>query len=119
MLKHGGNIIQEESEVLSNVTGFTGRPILDDAISTVSFDLRAHRTSNILDSEVKGNEKFAKMNVPASHISSGRGKNRGLADSVCKSEFTNKLSESSRSHAPSNTSRPTPRQSVHTGRSVN
>lgn len=70
----------------SALSGMTGRPEID-AISTASFDIRARRPrNNILDSEVKGMEMLAKVNIPESHLKSG-----------CQSNFTNKLSESSRS----------------------
>ena len=75
----GEDSISEES----HLTEMTGRPEID-AISTISYDLQARRLpgcDNILDSEVKGMEKFAKMNVPQSHITSGR-KNAAPGDKV-------------------------------------
>ena len=54
---------EDEMSDISNVTGMTGRPEID-AISTMSFDLKAKRQTNILDSEVKGMDKFAKVCIP-------------------------------------------------------
>ena len=69
---------------MTGITGMTaggGKPPEIDTISTMSYEIqrrdgrhdpRRSIGSSVLDSEVKGMEKFAKVYVPESHITSGR-----------------------------------------------
>lgn len=85
---------------VTDVTGITGRGRPDiEAVSAISFDLRSKK-SKILDSEVSGMEKFAKVRIPQDHQKSGRGKKQAsINDSEAAylqsnpSSITNRLSD--------------------------
>lgn len=65
--------VSEEPSNFTTITRQPGKPSID-AVSTVSFDFQAAKRQSILDSEVKGMDRFCKVNVPVSHVLSGRGK---------------------------------------------
>ena len=89
------------SEV-SNLSGITqqlGRPQID-AVSAISYDhmQNAQETTSILDTEVRGMDKFAKISVPLSHLNGGRGKSDNQ-QSAAGSSINNQSSEGSRHQA--------------------
>jgi len=97
MLDSSGRDVDQDSveSALTGLTAAKGCPEIDN-VSCISIEMH-NKSHSVLDSEVKGMDRFANVNEPMAYRMSGRGKSSYAGSATSQqneSGMTNRLNES-------------------------